>query len=78
MFVKKGVNPPFKDKDGVIAGEHAFRFIPDDPGCKGWIIDCAKVSATISFKVAEGTSYKYKAKVLKPKTGNAFKLEVIS
>ena len=78
MFVKKGVNPPFEDKDGVIAGEHAFRFTPDDPGCKGFIIDRAEVSVTISFKVAEGALYKYKAKVLKPKTGNAFKLEVIS
>lgn len=78
MFVKKGENPPFVDKDGVIAGEHAFRFTPDDPGCKGWIIDSAKVSATIRFKVAEGALYKYKAKVLKPKTGNAFKLDVIS
>ena len=78
MFVKKGVNPPFEDQDGVIAGEHAFRFTPDDPGCKGFIIDRAKVSVTVSFSVAGGALYKYKAKVLKPKTGKAFKLEVIS
>ena len=78
MFVKKGVNPPFEDLDGVIAGEHAFRFTPDDPGCKGFIIDRAKVSVTVSFSVAGGALYKYKAKVLKPKAGNAFKLEVIS
>lgn len=78
MFLKKGVDPPFEDKDGVIAGEHAFRFTPDDPGCKGFIIDRAEVSVTISFSVAGGVLYKYKAKVLKPKTGKAFKLEVIS
>lgn len=78
MFLKKGVDPPFEDKDGVIAGEHAFRFTPDDPGCKGFIIDRAEVSVTINFSVAGGVLYKYKAKVLKPKTGKAFKLEVIS
>ena len=78
MFVKKGVEPPFDGADGVIAGEHAFRFTPDDPTCKGWRVDRATVSATISFSTSEGTLYKYKAKVLKPKTGKAFKLEVIS
>ena len=78
MFVKKGVDPPFDGADGVIAGEHAFRFTPDDPTCKGWRVDRATVSATISFSTSEGTLYKYKAKVLKPKTGKAFKLEVIS
>lgn len=78
MFVKKGVEPPFDGADGVIAGEHAFRFTPDDPTCKGWRVDRATVSATISFSTSEGALYKYKAKVLKPKAGNAFKLEVIS
>lgn len=78
MFVKKGVEPPFDGADGVIAGEHAFRFTPDDPTCKGWRVDRATVSATISFSTSEGTLYKYKAKVLKPKTGKAFKLELIS
>lgn len=78
MFVKKGVEPPFDGEEGVIAGEHAFRFTPDDPTCKGWRVDRATVSATISFSTSEGTLYKYKAKALKPKTGKAFKLEVIS
>lgn len=77
-FVKKGDTPPFDDKDGVIAGEHAFRYTPDDPTCKGWRVDRSTVSATISFSTSEGALYKYKAKVLKPKAGNAFKLEVIS
>lgn len=78
MFVKKGVETPFDGEEGVIAGEHAFRFTPDDPTCKGWRVDRATVSATISFSTSEGTLYKYKAKVLKPKAGKAFKLEVIS
>ena len=78
MFVKKGVEPPFDGEDGVIAGEHAFRFTPDDPACKGGRVDRATVSAAISFSTSEGTLYKYKAKVLKPKAGKAFKLEVIS
>lgn len=78
LFVKKGVARPFDDKDGVIEGEKAFRLIPDDPTVEGWQIDRSTVSSTIVYTTGEGILYKYKAKALKPKTGNVFKLLVIS
>ena len=78
LFVKKGVDLPFDDKDGVIGGEHAFRYIPEDPTCEGWQADRTTVSSSILFSTKEGAKYRYKVKVLKPKTGNAFKMQVIS
>ena len=78
LFVKKGVALPFTDKDGIIDGEHAFRYISEDPTCEGWQADRTTVSSTILFSTKEGAKYRYKVKVLKPKTGNAFKMQVIS
>jgi len=78
LFVKKGVALPFTDKDGIIDGEHAFRYIPEDPTCEGWQADRTTVSSTILFSTKEGAKYRYKVKVLKPKAGNAFKMQVIS
>lgn len=78
LFVKKGVALPFTDKDGIIDGEHAFRYIPEDPTCEGWQADRTTVSSTILFSTKEGAKYRYKVRVLKPKTGNAFKMQVIS
>lgn len=78
LFVKKGVALPFTDKDGIIDGEHAFRYIPEDPTCEGWQADRTTVSSTILFSTKEGAKYRYKVKVLKPKTGNSFKMQVIS
>lgn len=78
LFVKKGVALPFTDKDGIIDGEHAFRYIPEDPTCEGWQADRTTVSSSILFSTKEGAKYRYKVKVLKPKTGNAFKMQVIS
>ena len=78
LFVKKGVALPFTDKDGIIEGEHAFRYIPEDPTCEGWQADRTTVSSSILFSTKEGAKYRYKVKVLKPKTGNAFKMQVIS
>lgn len=78
LFVKKGVALPFTDKDGIIEGEHAFRYTPEDPTCEGWQADRTTVSSSILFSTKEGAKYRYKVKVLKPKTGNAFKMQVIS
>lgn len=78
VFVKKGVALPFTDKDGIIDGEHAFRYIPEDPTCQGWQADRTTVSSSFLFSTKEGAKYRYKVKVLKPKTGNAFKMQVIS
>lgn len=78
LFVKKDVALPFTDKDGIIDGEHAFRYIPEDPTCEGWQADRTTVSSSILFSTKEGAKYRYKVKVLKPKIGNAFKMQVIS
>lgn len=78
LFVKKGVDLPFDDKDGVIGGEHAFRYIPEDPTCPGWQADRTTVSSSFMFSTKEGAKYRYKVKVLKPKAGKAFKSQVIS
>nr|DAM65273.1 MAG TPA: hypothetical protein [Caudoviricetes sp.] len=69
LFVKKGVDPPFTDVDGVIAGEHAFRLTPEDEEAKGYLVDRATVSVTQSFTSTDGGLMHYVIKVLKPKTG---------
>lgn len=78
LFVKKDVEPPFTDVDGVIQGEHAFRLIPEDPTAKGYLIDRAQVAVTESFTSAEGGLMHYVIKVLKPKEGEFLKKQVIS
>ena len=72
-FVKKGKKPIFEDADGVVAGEHAFRFLPEDPTCEGRQIDCATVRVVETFTTADGILRQYKAKGKKPKTGNTVK-----
>ena len=76
--MKKDVDPPFTDVDGVIQGEHAFRLIPEDPTAKGYLIDRAQVAVTESFTSAEGGLMHYVIKVLKPKEGEFLKKQVIS
>lgn len=78
LFVKKDVDPPFTDVDGVIQGEHAFRLIPEDPTAKGYLIDRAQVTVQKSYTSSEGGILHYIVKVLKPKTGEFVKSEVIS
>lgn len=72
-FVKKGKDPIFEDADGVVAGEHAFRFLPEDDSCEGRQIDCAIVRVLETFTTADGILRQYKARCKKPKTGNTVK-----
>ena len=72
-FVKKGKQPTFEDNDGVIAGEHAFRFLPEDPECEGRQIDCAIVRVVETFTTADGIIRTYKARGKKPAEGNTVK-----
>lgn len=72
-FVKKGKDPIFEDTDGIVAGEHAFRFLPEDDSCEGRQIDCAIVRVVESFTTADGLLRQYKARCKKPKTGNTVK-----
>lgn len=72
-FVKKGKQSVFEDNDGLIAGEHAFRFLPEDDTCDGRQMDCSVVRVIETFTTAEGILRQYKAKGKKPKTGNTVK-----
>lgn len=72
-FVKKGKDPVFEDTDGVVPGEHAFRFLPEDDSCEGRQIDCAIVRVVETFTTADGILRQYKARCKKPKTGNTVK-----
>lgn len=72
-FVKKGKTPTFEDADGVVSGEHAFRFLPEDDSCEGRQIDCSIVRVVETFTTADGLLRQYKARCKKPKTGNTVK-----
>lgn len=73
VFVKKGSTPPFQDDDGVIPGEHAFRFLPEDDSCEGRQIDRSIVRVEESYTTADGILLHYVAKALRPKTGKTVK-----
>lgn len=73
LFVKKGMQRPFEDNDGLITGEHAFRIIPEDEECEGAQIDRSAVRCDESYSTADGKMLHYVAKCLKPKTGKTVK-----
>jgi hypothetical protein len=73
LFVKKGVDRPFDDNDGIITGEHAFRVIPEDESCEGIQIDRATVRVEVSYTSADGILLHYVIRPLKPKTGKTVK-----
>lgn len=73
LFVKKGENRPWDDNDGIIAGEHAFRNIPEDEDCEGIQIDRCTLRVEESYTTADGIMLHYVAKVLKPATGKMVK-----
>lgn len=73
LFVKKGVERPFTDDDGVISGEHCFRITPEDETCEGAQIDRSVVSVEESYSTADGKLLHYVAKCLKPKAGKTIK-----
>ena len=73
LFVKKGVERPFTATDGVIAGEHAFRVIPEDDTTEGIQIDRAAVREEESYSTAEGKLLHYVVRCLKPASGNTIK-----
>lgn len=72
-FVKKGDTASFEDEDGVVEGEHALRWLPEDDENEGVLIDRAKVIRTDTFNVADGKLRHYKFKVLKPAKGKSVK-----
>lgn len=72
-FVKKGKTSVFADTDGIVAGEHAFRFLPEDDSCEGRQIDCSVVRVIETFTTADGILRQYKARCKKPASGNTVK-----
>lgn len=72
-FVKKGKKSIFEDVDGVIAGEHSFRFLPEDDTCEGRLIERSTVRVEETFTTADGIIRHYVARCQKPKTGNTVK-----
>ena len=73
LFVKKGKKRPWDDNDGLITGEHAFRYTPEDPDTEGFLIDRASVSCEESYSTAEGKMLHYSARLLKPASGKKLK-----
>lgn len=73
LFLKKGVDRPFEDTDGLISGEHAFRYTPEDEETEGFLIDRSTVHCEQSYSTADGTLLHYVARCLKPKTGKTVK-----
>lgn len=73
LYVKKGVARPWADTDGLITGEHAFRYTPEDDGTEGFLIDRSTVSCEESFTVADGKMLHYVVRCLKPSTGKTVK-----
>lgn len=73
LFVKVGVQRPWEDTDGIIAGEHAIRITPEDESCEGIQIDRCSLRVEENYSTADGIILHYVAKVLKPKTGKMVK-----
>lgn len=73
LFVKKNVTRPFVDTDGVISGEHAFRYTPEDEDTEGFLIERSSVRVEESYTVDEGKLLHYVARCLKPATGKTLK-----
>lgn len=73
LFCKKGVTMPFTDDDGVVAGEFAFRLVPEDPTNSGFLIERSVVHIEESYSTADGTLYHVVARALKPANGKTLK-----
>lgn len=73
LFVKKGGTRPFTDDDGVVAGEHAFRVVPEDNSCEGIQIDRSIVRVEETYSTAEGKLLHHVVRCLRPATGKTVK-----
>ena len=72
-FVKKGKGPAFKDDDGIVPGEHAFRFLPEDDSCEGRLIERATVKVEESYTTADGILRLHKCRCMRPAEGPTVK-----
>lgn len=70
--------PLVPNKDGIIEGEYALLLQPENPQAPGIQIDKCVLSCQMTYSSTDGIVYKYKASVLKPKTGDMVKFKVIN
>ena len=77
IFVAKGEKIPFKDKRGIVGGEHALRFIPDDPTCIGWQADRVGVTVLKSSDLETGILFQYEGLVYTDAKGEGIVYDVI-
>lgn len=70
LFVKKGVELPWADTDGVIAGEQMFRYTPEDTETEGFLIARATGRAELNYTVADGKTVHYVFRPGKPDDGS--------
>ena len=77
IFVSKGGEIPFKDKRGVVGGEHALRFIPDDPTCIGWQADRVGITVLKSSDMETGILFQYEGIVYTDAKGEGIVYDVI-
>ncbi len=78
LFVKKGVDAPFDDEDGVVAGEWAFRVESDDKDCAAIQIDRSILRVDESYSTDEGSLLHHEIRCLKPAEGKTIKRYVPS
>lgn len=67
----KGGKKPFSEKDGIVAGNHSFWVVPEDPACPGIQIQKAHVSVKTSFTAADGVLYDVTVDALSNDAGDA-------
>lgn len=73
----KGRKKPVEDNDGVIEGEYSLKLQPENPAVEGVVIERGTLSMEPTFDTENGTKWKYTLDVLKPKSGNSVKFEVV-
>lgn len=78
LFYKKNTTPPFQHDDGIVAGDHAFQVIPEDPNCIGIQIDKSVVRVEDTYSSEDGILIHVVVMALKPAQGNTVKYQVIT
>ena len=77
LFVAKDKKIPFKDKRGIVGGEYALRFIPDDPTCIGWQADRVGITVLKSSDMETGILFHYEGTVYTDAKGDGIVYDVI-
>lgn len=70
VFAKSNAAKPIADNDGIIAGNFAIRWTPEDPTLKGYVLPLTVASCETVSNEAEGEIWKYTFEGLQPASGN--------